>query len=292
MRKMVRSWGFILLTLFLCLFAQVITTSLALAAGATTSLHVVKYDTDGKTVLTEKTVDYEWMEKNIQVYGDGKTHYYHQGPVFEGDMWDGDEVNNLKDKGAVKGTAVKDLCNLVGGMDAKDEVMLVSIDSWHTEFAYDNIYKPAASQGSIALCWYNGEDSVDGESYGIGYPANNAYHSAMQIVFMTEETNKDGKHVFGNTDMKTALPEEKYQHFFEGQYPSTNGLSGKWISEVRIYSGGVPENLNVAADDGSTTTENETETEKSGSWLPIVLVVAGVVLVGIYFLMRRKTNEK
>lgn len=288
MRKVLRSWGFLAGALLLCICSQLYMASPALAAGVTTSLHIVKYDTDGTTVLAEKTVDYQWMEQNLQVYGDGKTHYYHQGPVFEGDPWNPDEDTNLKDKGAVKGTAVKDLCDQVGGMVAGDEVMLVSVDSWHTEFAYDNIYEPLAEQGIITLCWYNGEDPAEGESFGLGYPANNAYRTALQIVFMTENANQDGKHVFGNTDMKNVLPEEKYQHFFEGQYPSTSGLSGKWVSEVRIYSGGVPENATVSLDEGSAAPE----AEKSAPWLTIILVVAGVALFVVYFLMRRKTNEK
>jgi hypothetical protein len=146
------------------------------------------------------------MEKNLKVYGDGKAHYYHQGPIFEGDLWDPDEINNLKDKGAVKGTAVKDLCDQVNGMAAADEVMLVAVDKWHTEFAYSNIYEPLDIQGTIALCWYNGEDAKEGERYGVGYPANNAYRTAMQIVFMAGTTNREGKYVFGKTDMKTALP--------------------------------------------------------------------------------------
>lgn len=288
MRKRMRLWGFLMVALLLGVFAQLSMASPALAAGATSSVHIVKYDSDGTTVLAEKTVDYQWMEQNLQVYGDGKTHYYHQGPVFEGDLWNPDEDTNLKDKGAVKGTAVKDLCDLVGGMSDGDEVMLMSVDSWHTEFAYDNIYEPSEAQGIITLCWYNGEDPAEGESFGLGYPANNAYHTALQIVFMTENTNQEGKHVFGNTDMKTALPEEKYQHFFEGQYPSTSGLSGKWVSEVKIYSGGVPQNVIGASDDGN----GAPEAEKSASRLPVILVVAGVALVVVYFLMRRKTHEK
>jgi hypothetical protein len=45
------------------------------------------------------------MEANLPVQGDGATHYYHQGPVFEGDKWDPEETANLKDKGAVMGAA-------------------------------------------------------------------------------------------------------------------------------------------------------------------------------------------
>ncbi len=54
------------------------------AAEPTTEVHVIRYAENG-TILNETTVTYEWMEGNLPVYGDGVTHYYHQGPVFEGD---------------------------------------------------------------------------------------------------------------------------------------------------------------------------------------------------------------
>jgi len=282
--KVYSRWYYLILFLTLMMLQFSMPQSV-LGAGATDSLHIVKYAEDGITVLEEKTFDYQWMEENLKVYGDGKTHYYHQGPVFEGDLWDPAETQNLKDKGAVKGSAVRDLCDLVGGMAENDEVMLISVDNWHTEFAYHNIYQPLPVQGVIAICWFNGEEADEGERYGVGYPANNAYGSAMQIVFMTDVTNQDGKPVFGNNDMKLALPQEKYQHFFEGQYPSTNGLSGKWIKEVRIYSGGVPANLELSTADES----HAIEPEQSLPWLSIGLGLVGLALVGWYFWARRKT---
>ncbi|MEI6309208.1 MAG: hypothetical protein WCP58_06170, partial [bacterium] len=231
--------------LLLLLFSAAINVApppIALAAGATNSLTVVKYGGNGNEVLAEKTVTYQWLEENLPVQGDGLTHYYFQGPIFEGDMWDPLEMTNLKDKGAVKGTDIKDLCELVGGMSPGDEVMVAAVDGWHSDFAYSNIYQPLDRQGKIALCWYNGEEAKSGENYGTGYPGNGSFNTAIQMVFMPKTQNGEGKFVFGNSDMKVCLPQEKYQHFYEG-FPSTNGLSGKWISEVRIYTGGVPMNL-------------------------------------------------
>ena len=270
--------------LFFCI-TQVLYPAFALCAGATTSVRIVKYAADGVTVVDEKTVGYEWMEDNLEVHGDGETHYYHQGPVFEGDPWDPEETQNLKDKGAVKGTAVRDLCDLVGGMSEEDEVMFVAVDGWHTKFACANIYEPQDAQGIIALCWFNGSDSEEGERYGSGYPANNAYSSALQIVFMSSQTNLEGKHVFGNTDMKVALPQEKYQYFFEGEYASTNGLSGKWISEIRIYGGGVP------ANEGAPVVPTDAQSSDSQTpWMPLVLGAAGLALIGTYFYMRKRAQ--
>ncbi len=205
------------------------------AAGATTELHIVKHAADGTTILAETTVSYQWMEENLPVYGDGVTHYYHQGPVFEGDMWDPSETQNLKDKGAVMGTNARDLCDLVGGMSPGDEASFVAVDGWHTELAYENVYQPLERQGPIVLAWFNGAEPESGEKYGSGYPGLEGYHTAMQMVFMAGTTNDAGQHVFGNEDMRVSMPQEKYQHFYQG-FPSTNGLSGKWITQLIIYS--------------------------------------------------------
>jgi hypothetical protein len=265
------------------LIAQICLVSPALAANATTSVRIVKYAEDG-AVISETTKTYEWLKENLPVQGDGKTHYYHQGPIFEGDMWDPGETENLKDKGAVKGTAVKDLCELVGGMFAGDEIIFRAVDGYHEEFAYENIYEPMDRQGVITLCWYNGEDALFGETYGEGYPGS--YYTAMQIVFLAETTNPDGKYVFGNSDMRVCLPDEKYQHFYEG-LASTNGLSGKWICEVAIYRGEVPfepgEKIGAESESG----------DSSGvPIMPIVLGVIGVIIIGgsLFVLLRRKAN--
>jgi len=282
-----RSRRFCLAAVLLLLLVLLRPPSPVLAAGATTSVRVAKYSADGATLLAEKTVGYRWMEDRLKTYGDGKIHYYHQGPVFEGDPWNPDETENLKDKGAVKGTALRDLCDLVGGMAEGDEVLLVAVDGWHTEFAYGNVYEPLPVQGVIALCWYCGEEAGQGERYGTGYPANNAYATALQVVFMSEEVNREGKHVFGNTDMKTALPQEEYQHFFAGQYPSTNGLSGKWISEIRIYRGGVPEDVDVSPTAGNDVHHQR---DRIALWLPACIGLAGTALVGWYCYLRRKAG--
>jgi hypothetical protein len=257
--------------------------SQVLATNATTFVHVVKYASDD-TVLAETTKTFEWLRDNLPKQGDGETHYYHQGPIFEGDMWDPSETQNLKDKGAVMGTALKDLCELVGGMSQGNEIMLRAVDGWHTEFAYENIYEPREEQGIIALCWYNGEDALFGETYGEGYPGT--YYTAMQIVFLAGTTNMDGKYVFGNSDMKICLPNEKYQHFYEG-FPSTNGLSGKWISEVAIFSGEAP-----VKPGEKLPTEETTGDSLQLPLIPIAIGVAGAIVVAgsAIIILRKKAN--
>ena len=255
--------------------------SAVLAAGATTTVHLIRYGDDGFTVLTEKTVDYEWMMENLTVYGDGVTHYYHQGPVFEGDAWDPGETVNLKDKGAVKGTNVRDLCDLVGGMGPGGELVIRAVDGYEITLAYANVYEPLDIQGPVVLCWYKSEDIGSSEDHGFGYPGNDAYGSALQIVFMAKMKNAEGKYVFGNSDMRISLPEEKYQHFYEG-LPSTNGLSGKWISELRIYPAGAP------ADSGGNGVP---PADSNGiPWISIALGAIGLLLVsvGIYILVWKR----
>ena len=194
-------------------------------------------------------------------------------------MWGPSETENLKDKGAVMGTAIRDLCDLVGGMSPENEIMFAAVDGYHEEFAYENIYEPLDEQGVITLCWYNGEDALFGERYGEGYPGN--YYTAMQIVFLAGTTNEDGQYVFGNSDMAVCLPDEKYQHFYEG-LPSTNGLSGKWINEIAIYTGEPPV---VSGEDipGGATADPELPV------VPIAIGVAGgVIIIGSIVLFRRK----
>ena len=208
-------------------------------AAPTTTVHIVRFGTDGTTVINETTVDYLWMEQNLPVQGDGITHYYHQGPVFTDDkeaQWDVNETTNFKDMGAVKGTAVRDLCDLVGGMSQGDEVMVKAGDGYHVEFPYANIYNPVPRQGAITVCWFNAEESGVGERQGTGYPPD--YHVGMRLVFFADNsTNREGKHVFGNQDMREVMPAETI-HLFDNLYPSTSGYTVKWVDEIGIYTGG------------------------------------------------------
>lgn len=278
MRAKILELGLVLVLLFSIVLPFIVYP--VLASNATSSVHVVKYGYDG-TVLAETTKTYEWLRDNLPHQGDGVTHYYHQGPIFEGNVWDPSETQNLKDKGAVMGTAIKDLCDLVGGMSSENEIMLAAVDGYHEEFAYENIYEPRDEQGVIALCWYSGEDASFGERYGTGYPGS--YYTAMQIVFLAGTTNADGQYVFGNSDMQICLPDEKYQHFYEG-LPSTNGLSGKWINEVAIYTGEPP----------VTSGENiPNDTNAEGlPVIPIAIAVAGVTIIAAsaVLIFRRKTK--
>lgn len=264
-------------------------TAVAHAAEPTTSVHVVRYASDGTTVLAEATLDYRWMEANLPVCGDGVTHYYHQGPVFEGDKWDPEETANLKDRGAVKGTDVKDVCEQVGGMSPGDEVMLCAVDGYQVTFAYATVCEPPERQGPLVLCWYNGEDAGGGEHQGDGYPPS--YVVAMRSVFMARTANAEGKFVFGNWDMHECLPEEA-QHFYGELYPSTNGLSGKWIDEILVYSGEAPPDSTPAANPTPAATptpapqaaSDADATAQSSRTLWLVVIGAGAAVLAAVLL--------
>ena len=266
--------------LHLCIFALCILLALAApaAASSTTELHVVRYAADGVTVLDETTVDYRWMEENLPVLGDGVTHYYHQGPVFEGDKWDPNETTNFKDRGAVKGTNIRDLAELVGGAGPGDEIMVKAVDGYHVEFPYENVYEPDPRQGPIGVCWYNGGDPEVGERQGTGYVPD--YYTGMRLVFFADNsTNPEGLHVYGNWDMHETLPDAA-QHFYDGLYPSTSGLTVKWVDEIRVYTGGYQGEKGALA--GSLTTPEGTAaepTEAPLSLLVTVLAVAGAAIL-------------
>lgn len=212
----------ILVGLVLLLSVVLIPAPPVMAAG-TTSLHIVKYAADGTTILSERTIDYTEMESQLPVQG-GDTTYYHQGPTFDEDnLWDPDETQNLKNKGAPKGTGLKDLCELVGGMSAGDTVEVKAIDGFGKTFDYANVYNPAPRQGKIVVTWYSDRD---------GYVPT--WGDGMMLVFFAETTNDDGQHVFGHEDMRQTLPENRW-HYFD-IYPSTNGFSVKNIDRIKIFS--------------------------------------------------------
>ena len=191
---------------------------------------------DGITVLATRTVTYQWLEANLTVQGDGTTHYWTQGPTFDpANLWDPAETLNLKDKGALKGTDLKDICNLVGGAstDNGDTVQVMAADGYNDMFDAANIYYPVPRQGPIVICWWK-----DGQYTGNG---NNNWTDGMLLAFFADNsTNPYGLHIFGHQDMHDCLPQSDWHWYYDGaiQYPSTDGLYVKWVNQINIYSGG------------------------------------------------------
>lgn len=213
-------------------------------ADVTTSVTVTKLANDGTTVLDQVTVTVEDMmagSAGLPVYGDGVTHYYFQGPSFdEANMWDQTELVNVdsRDYGACKGTDVKDLCELAGGASAGDEIKIKSPDGFSKMFAYEDVYNPEPEQGKLVLTWY----TKDAEESGDGYVTDGGYSTGMRLIFFAETLNPDGKHVFGTWDMHECLAEKYWHYYYDGTYwPSSSGLSVKWVSDIIIYSSEKPQ---------------------------------------------------
>jgi hypothetical protein len=164
------------------------------------------------------------MQSLLPVQGDGVRTYYHQGPSFDPDnLWDPDETLNLKIKGALKGTDLKDLCDLVGGMSAGDTVRVTAVDGFSKTFDYGNVYNPVPRQGKIVVSWYSDRD---------GYVPT--WQEGMMLAYLAENTNAAGEYLFGNEDKRQTLPENRW-HYFD-IYPSSNGFTIKNIDRIAIFS--------------------------------------------------------
>jgi|GEM_PF-364288 len=212
-----------------------------LSGIGTTTLHIIREAATGET-LNEKTVDYHWLEENLPVQGDGVTKYYHQWWVFQ-DAWDevhrGEPYNFLNPRedipatieggkgnfGAVKGTDVKDICDLVGGASEGERIRLDSRDGYKTGLNQEWVYNPDPRQGPAVICWYNGGGGSGNQ--GIGY-TDAGYIPAMRLIFFADNsTNPWGWHVFGNWDMHEA---------WNLTFSSATGWSAKWIDQVVILT--------------------------------------------------------
>jgi hypothetical protein len=216
-----------------------------LATSPTTSVTITKYDTDGTTILAQETVTWEWMRDNLPVYGDGATHYYFQGPTFDDSsfdtLWDPGETVNIdsRDYGAAMGTDVKDLCNLVGGAEPGDVVKIKAPDGFSKSFDYEDVYAPESDQGKLVITWY----TKDAEETEDGYVSDGSYSTGMRLIFFAETLNPDGKHVFGIWDMHETLAESRWHYYYDGtdMWPSSSGLSVKWVSDIEIHTSGFEE---------------------------------------------------
>jgi hypothetical protein len=232
---------FISLTVVTAVIAGLVLPTIALAAAPTTQVHIVKYAADGTTIIGETTKTYQWLESNLPVQGDGITHYYTQGPTFIPDnIWDPAETVNLKDKGALKGTDLKDLCNLVGGMGPLDTVTVRASDGYGNDiFPYANVYTPDPKQGKMVISWYS-KDYYD--DAGVVQPGGYVptFSNGMLLAFFAQTANAAGQYVFGHQDMQDCFPPTNYHWYYDGgiQYPSTNGAYYKWVSEIKIYTDG------------------------------------------------------
>lgn len=202
----------------------------AMAATPSTSVTVTKYASDNATILAQVTKEYTWLEANKTVYGDGTTHYYHQGPTFDaGNLWEPSENVNLEDEGAAKGTDINDLLNLVGGAPAGSEIEFKSTDNFSRRFAANDVNALDPGRFRMVLTWYNA-------TFGGYVPA---YSTGMRLIFFDAITNAAGQHAYGNQDMYDTLS-EPYRYFYSGTWPSSKGLSAKYVDRINIFTNEAP----------------------------------------------------
>ena len=190
-------------------------------------LHIIKYGSDGTTVINETTIDYYYMESNLPVIGDGTTAYKFEGLTLNSsNLWDPEETypGGFKVSNVVKGTRVHDLAELVGGMGSGTTITLIANDGFETTLPYSSIYtNPAvqARQGDAIVAWWGDGQYVP------------QYSDGMRLFF-----TPDGDHVYGQWDMHETLPSQYWRYNFQDnvKYPSCAGLSAKFITTIKVYS--------------------------------------------------------
>ena len=204
------------------IFAVILVAQPCLAA--TTELTITKYASDGVTVLNQTTKDYTWLAANLPVFGNGFTHYYMQGPIFvdypandtiEQELrWNISENVNCypeKDMGAIKGSNLRDICNLAGGMNEGDTVQIKAIDNFSQSFAYKNVYLYSSREGPMIIAWYKGGGT------GTGYGYVPGYEDGMRLVWLADTSvNPWGAHVFGNYDWFLAASSDYWYYYTVG----------------------------------------------------------------------------
>ena len=186
------------------------------------SIRIVKYASDGKTVVNETTKTCEWMEENLDVIG-GKSgiQLRFQGPTFDpDDLWNpAEDINPDKVDEVVRGTAIRDLCDLVGGVPEGGEIDLVAADGYKATINYTNVYTPLERQGEAIVAWWTERQ---------GYVPD--YRDGPRLFYNTP----DG--IFGADDMRTCLAESYWHYYWDSgiQYPSAAGVSNKNIATIAI----------------------------------------------------------
>ena len=210
-------------------------------AAGSTEVTIKKLASDGVTVNRVMTLTYQQMRDTLPVEGDGVTHYYHQGIVQKDDpdpdnqtmlRWNQAEDTNFYDFGSVQGTLLSGLCDQVGGMQEGEVLKLQATDGWSRTFAYKYVYHSPKRCGPMVLCWYQ-----DGK-----YP-DRGYIDGMRLIWFADTSgNADGLHVFGNWDWHETADEADWYYNQQGKeyYPTTTGLSGKYINRISIISNDPP----------------------------------------------------
>ena len=151
--------------------------------------------------------------------------------------WAGTETSPPKNLGKLKGTDVKDLCDLVGGLPPGKTARIVASDNAYKDIPYSALYTPIAKLGPYVLTWWS-EGAGEGGEATSGYTGPD-YGNGMRTTFFSDTSlNPNGSHVTGLGDMADGLPSEYWYFYKDGgiDYPSLGGWSLKFIDRIYVFS--------------------------------------------------------
>ena len=148
-----------------------------------------------------------------------------------------EECNVLrKNLGKLKGTDIKDLCGLVGGIPSGQKVRITAVDNAYKDLPYSAIYTPNPHLGPYVLSRWSVDAGESGETSGYTGPD---FTTGMRTTFFADASrNPWGKNMTGLGDMYEGLPSSYYYYFVSGgiSYPSLGGYTLKYVRWIDVYS--------------------------------------------------------
>jgi len=206
-----------------CLIIALLFVAAPAMAAGTTSVTVTKYyDNNYGVAEDSETLDLTELQALSTVESVGPL--YIQAGTFDYNLsvW-AYTPGSMSNFGEQTGTYVRDITDLVGGMNAGDEIWVVASDGYKTYFNHTNVYAPHASQGEMILSWENDTSTVP------------VYENGMRLFFYTPSDLS-----FTNEDMRDSMASwywrlvaDKNSPF--GVFPSATGLSSRTVSDLEIY---------------------------------------------------------
>jgi hypothetical protein len=194
-------------------------------SSGTTTLTITSYAVDGTTILRQKTLSLTEL-KALPVLNDEGIQYYHQGPTFDAaDLWDTTETVNLKDMGTPQGTSLLYRCGLVGGAPAGSVIQVKASDNFNKQYAADDLSACPTPELHQSL---PGIMKLLEAMFPRMIPGCVSF-SWMKIPTLMVST------FFGHWDMHENM-QEAYWHYYDGEWPSSSGLSVQNVDRINIYT--------------------------------------------------------
>ncbi len=194
------------------------------ASAATEEVQVIRYaDNNYSVIESSVTRDLAELQLMTNVYSNGPV--YFQGPTFDPDDPWGDGGQNMILYYDHNGTYVRNMTDLVGGMNDGDEIRVQASDGMSRYFGYDNVYTPDARQGDMILAWWD-------DQYGF-VPD---YTEGIRLFFYTPPSTYGVDDSLNLTlrDMQASF-DPWYSYNYSGTWPSAKGLSVKYVQYLKIY---------------------------------------------------------